>query len=136
MEAYQEYQMTALVGIGMGDAAVHYGLGRHIGTLPEDQITPAIEWDYVQSLPSGLAAMFTKISIFIFLRRLFVTSHTTWPWRWALHIVNGINIAANLASACTVLAQCTPAAKLWDPTVPGTCWAPQTQQAVGIFQGG
>ena len=128
--------MSALIGVGMGDASVHYGLGQHIDSLPDDQISPAIEWDYVQSLPSGLAAMFTKISIFIFLRRLFVTSHTTWPWRVALHTVNAVNILANLASATTVLAQCTPVTKLWNPAVPGSCWSPQDQMAVGIFQGG
>ncbi len=120
----------------MGDASLHYGLGRHIYSLPEEQITPAIKWDFVQSLPLGLAAMFTKISIFILLRRLFVNHHTKWTWRWTLHFVNSVNIAANIASATTVLPQCTPINKLWDPTVPGSCWPPSTQAAVGIFQGG
>ena len=80
--------------------------------------------------------MFTKISIFIFLRRLFVNMHTKWTWRWTLHFVNGVNIAANIASATTVLSQCTPVDKLWDRTVPGSCWPLETQAAVGIFQGG
>ena len=120
----------------MGAASVHYGLGQHIYALPEEQIILAIKWDFVQSLPLGLAAMFTKISIFIFLRRLFVNMHTKRTWRWTLHFVNGVNIAANLASATTVLPQCTPIEKLWDRTVPGSCWPPETQAAVGIFQGG
>lgn len=129
-------KITALIGLGMGIAAVYNGLGRHISTLTPEHTTQAIKWDFVQSLPLGLAAMFTKISIFIFLRRLFVTMHTRWTWSWTLHFVNAVNIAANLASATTVLTQCTPARKLWDPTVPGTCWLQKTQAAVGIFQGG
>ncbi len=120
----------------MGAASVHYGSGRHIDSLPEEQIIPAIKWDYFQSLPLGLAAMFIKISIFIFLRHLFVNLHTKRTWRWTLHFVNGINIAANIASATKVLPQCTPIDKLWDRTVPGSCWPPETQAAVGIFQGG
>lgn len=132
----QERKMTALVAIGMGITAVHYGLGRHMDSLSPEQITQAIKWDYIQSLPFGLAAMFTKISIFIFLRRLFVTTQTKWPWNYTLHFINGVNIVANLASATTVLPQCTPVEKLWDPTLPGSCWVPSTQAAIGIFQGG
>ena len=128
--------MTALVAIGMASTALHYGLGRHIYSLPLEHIPIVIKWSFVQSLPLGLAAMFTKISIFIFLRRLFLTTQTKWTWKWTLHFINAINIAANLASAITVLLQCTPAEKLWNPTVPGSCWPPKTQSAVGIFQGG
>lgn len=127
--------MTVLVAVGMGMTAIHYGLGRHIYVLPEEHITTVIKWDYVQSLPLGLAAMFTKISIFFFLRRLFLTTQTKWTWNWTLHFINGVNIAANIASASTVLPQCSPVKKLWDPTVPGSCWSPDTQRAVGIFQG-
>lgn len=128
--------MTALVAVGMGMTAVHYGLGRHIEVLPPEHITTVIKWDYVQSLPLGLAAMFTKISVFFFLRRLFLTTQTKWTWNWTLHFINAVNIAANLASASTVLPQCSPIKKLWDPTVPGSCWSPDTQRAIGIFQGG
>ena len=115
---------------------MHYGLGKHIYTLPPEHIRQAVKWSFIQSLPLGLAAMFTKISIFIFLRRIFLTTQTKWTWTWSLHFINGVNIAANMASATTELAQCTPAAKLWDPTVPGSCWPRRTQAAVGIFQGG
>ncbi len=58
---------------------------------------------------------------YILLRRLFVNHHTEWTWKSALHFVNGVNIAANLASATTVLPLCTPINKLRDPTVPGSC---------------
>ena len=120
----------------MASTAVHYGLGKHIYSLSPEQIHQAVKWNYIQSLPLGLAAMCTKISIFIFLRRIFLTTQTKWTWTWSLHFINGVNIAANLASATTELAQCTPVTKLWDPSVPGSCWPPSTQAAVGIFQGG
>lgn len=115
---------------------MHYGLGKHVSSLSPEHIHQAVKWDYVQSVPLVLAAMWTKISIFFFLRRMFLTTRTKWTWTWTLHFINGVNIAANVASATTQLTQCTPASKLWDPTVPGTCWAPGTQAAVGIFQGG
>lgn len=129
-------KLTLLAATGMGSAAVYYGLGRHIYTLSPEHATSALKWNYVQSIPLGLAAMFTKISIFIFLRRLFLTTQTKLTWILSLHFINGVNIAANLASATTVLPQCTPIRKLWDPTVPGSCWSPKTQGAIGVFQGG
>ena len=115
---------------------MYHGLGKHASSLSPAQIHQTIKWGYVQSVPLVLAAMCTKISIFIFLRRMFLTTQTKWTWTWTLHFINGVNIAANLASATTQLTQCTPATKLWDPTVPGSCWTPGTQAAVGIFQGG
>jgi hypothetical protein len=121
----------------MGMTAEHYGLGKHIDAIEsENDLYQAVKWDYVQSLPLGLAAMFTKISIFIFIHRAFLNMQTTHVWRWVLHFVNILNIAGNLLSATTMLAQCTPAKKLWDPEVPGTCWPVKRQQEMGIFQGG
>ncbi|KAF4625684.1 hypothetical protein G7Y89_g12482 [Cudoniella acicularis] len=128
--------VTALVGLSMGMTAEHFGLGKHIDSITsDDAIYQAVKWDYVQSLPLGLAAMFTKISIFIFMNRVFVNTQTKWTWRWTLHFVNVVNIVANIISATTVLAQCTPVQKLWDPSIPGTCWPPKKQMAFGIFQG-
>lgn len=130
-------KVTALIGISMGLTAEHFGLGKHIDDITsEDAIYQAIKWDYVQSLPLGLAAMFTKISFFIFLNRVFVTTRTKWAWRLILHFANVVNIIANIISATTVLAQCKPMQKLWNPLIPGTCWAPKTQSEMGIFQGG
>ena len=128
--------MIAMVAVGMASAAVHHGLGKHIYSLSPEDIHQAVKWSLIQSLPLGLAAMCTKISIFIFLRRIFLTTQTKWTWTWSLHFINGVNIVANLASATTELAQCTPVTKLWDPTIPGSCWTPKTQAAIGIFQGG
>ena len=120
----------------MSSTAMHYGLGKHVSSLSPHQIHQAVKWDYVQSVPLVLAAMCTKISFYIFLRRMFLTTRTKWTWTWMLHFINAVNIAANVASATTQLTQCTPATKLWDPDVPGSCWTPGTQAAVGIFQGG
>ena len=119
--------------MGMGAASVHYGIGRHVVYLEPVQLLQATKWNRVGQMPLVISTMFTKLSISLFLYRIFATKRV---WRWALYPIIVLNIIGNLASFTTILPQCSPVDKLWNPTVPGNCWDPKTQIDIGLFQGG
>jgi len=77
--------------------------------------------------------MFTKISICFFLLRAFGIKKT---WRWILYSIMIFATITNISSAAIVLAQCQPVQKLWNPLLPGTCWSPHTEVAIGDYNGG
>lgn len=105
--------MTAFVGLDMGMTAVDFGLGKHINDITSsNDLYQAIKWDFVQSFPLGLAAMFIRISICIFLNRIFVQRQTKWTCKWILHFTNAVNIIGNVISATTELTQCSPVQNL------------------------
>ena len=117
----------------MGAASVHYGSGQHAIYLKPTQIVQATEWNRLSEMPIVLSTMFTKLSISIFLYRLFATNKAA---KWALYPIIVINVAGNLAAFSTIPSQCSPVQKLWNPDTPGTCWDLKVQIDIGLFQGG
>lgn len=45
-------------------------------------------------------------------------------------------VATNVSSAIVILPQCKPVARLWNPTLKGTCWRQETQVGIDYYQGG
>ena len=119
--------------MGMGAASVHYGIGQHIIYLKPSHIAQAVKWNRVGQMPLVASTMFTKLSISIFLYRIFATNAIR---RWIIYPIIFLNVVGNLASFTTILPQCSPVAKLWNPALSGTCWNARTQIDIALFQGG
>ena len=117
---------------------VHDGIGRHeiylMSTLEgRARMSQAIKWHFL-SQPLVIASMmFIRLSICIFLLRIF---GTTKGWRSTLYAILIITIATNVSSTAVTVAQCSPVRKMWNPTLPGKCWPKSTQIAMGDFHGG
>lgn len=77
--------------------------------------------------------MFTRLSIGVFLYRIFATKKA---WKWSLYPIIALNIIGSLTSFTTILPQCSPVEKQWNPTIPGSCWDPKAWIDIGLFQGG
>lgn len=108
-----------------------YGLGsgRHIFAVDPRNLGPLTLMGNVAGTTSILAAQLSKTSFGLTLLRI-----ATDPWIRAAVWFSIVTI--NLAMTANSLAQwlqCFPSEKYWDPTVPGTCWAPGVQSLISLI---
>ena len=82
-----------------------------------------------------LGFMFVRISICFFLLRIFGFGTEPW-WRRTLYSIIALSVLTSVSSCVIVLTQCQTLARLWNPSVRGSCWDPVTVVAVGEFNGG
>ena len=89
-------------------------------------------FDYLGQPWFIMGSTLSKISICLFFIRLVGNVR-----QWVILLASQLVLIAvlNLAFAITANAQCAPVAKLWDPTVSGTCWDPSVEMVIGIVQG-
>lgn len=89
--------------------------------------------NYIATTLAPISLMFSRISICLLLLRLFSVNRGYKIFIWCFIV---IIVTTNIATAAIVLPECTPLAKLWDPLLPGTCWAKGTSVIVGRLNGG
>ena len=118
--------------MGIEAAATHNGLGQHLVYLEPKHAILVAKWNRIGQMPWVISNMFIKLSISVFLYRIFATKSSS---KRALYPIIVLNIIGNLASFTTILSQCTPVDKLWNPSIPGKCWDANIQLDIGIFQG-
>lgn len=97
---------------------VSLGFGRHQSTISADNLK-IINLNTILVATFGILATTTsKTSFAITLHRI-----TTKKWmKWFLiFVIVTINISMNLVWIFG-FAKCTPLRRVWDKTVPGTCW--------------
>lgn len=93
----------------------------------------ALKWSSIAA-PIGITSgLFTRLSICLFLLRIFRTKRA---WRWGLYAMMVFTTAVIVPTIVSLLAQCSPVQKLWDPLLPGSCWSPKTVIDIGYFNGG
>lgn len=126
-------QICSSVSLGFAIASTRYGLGRHLHYIPLEQFIEAIKYIYLAEPVIILSGMFSRISICFLLLRIFVTSRR---WKIALWTFICFIAATCLSCTLTLLFQCQPMAKFWNPFLPGTCWSPETQINIEYFMGG
>lgn len=92
----------------------------------------ALEWSSIAAPIGIFSGLCTRLSICLFLLRIFRTKR---EWRWGLYAVMIFATAVTVPTIVSLLAQCSPVQKLWDPLLPGSCWSPQTVIDIGYFNG-
>ncbi|KAH8880569.1 hypothetical protein GQ53DRAFT_630003, partial [Thozetella sp. PMI_491] len=108
----QVLALGAIVAIGLEQ---HFGLGRHIWTIPN--LAPYMQSFYASILLYNAGLVTVKISIVLMYRRIFVGEGMRRATLTALVmlIAWGISVVVGLAMICL------PIQKLWDDRVPGRC---------------
>lgn len=99
--------------------ATKYGLGR----LFADVGNPDVYWTAVMyevfSQVAGLMAIGVgKLAVGCFLLRIVVSQMQ----RAFIYVFLGLTAFITLFASITVVVQCIPVQKTWNPTLPGTCW--------------
>ena len=88
---------------------VHQGVGKHEVTLSPEQVEQNSKWNYLDVLPIMLCAMFTRISICCFLRRLLAIEET---WGRLLYFMIHFIWISNLPLVAGILFLCQPLQKV------------------------
>lgn len=112
------------INIGHGQDAYHISL---------KQLSLMIKVEIIEVLTFVISTMLTKISICLFLLRIFMTNRV---WKKVMFIFIALITVTNTSSAIAIFLQCKSAAKLWDPSIEGTCWPQKTRVGLYYYQGG
>ena len=130
--------ITIIAALVMQGLEVKYGVGRHqyyLNLNPHllEQESNAIAWAFISETVFVVSVLFTRISICLFLLRIFGTKKV---WRWGLYSIIAFVIITGLPAGIVVLLQCPPTRRMRQPSQPGTCWRPEVGLGVGYFNGG
>ncbi|RAO65756.1 uncharacterized protein BHQ10_001768 [Talaromyces amestolkiae] len=125
---------TTFVVMGLVIGGTSNGIGRHIQFLENDihAATYSIMLMRIAEFMLIISTVFVKISISLFLKRLFPTSKRWKAFFWAFIVFNTLT---SLIDAAVIFPQCTPVALNWDKTIEGHCWSDTAINALGIAQG-
>ena len=88
------------------------GFGRHIYYLSQEQIVAARMWNEFAQLQNILGVWLLKLSIFIFLLRIFGKTHRNFTL--FLWVLLSISTAVNISLVIIWFEQCTPLKAIWD----------------------
>ena len=107
-----------------------YGLGRHGWDMkPGDPVRFLLLLNSRATI-AITAVVLTKTAFNVTLLRL--ADGATYKFVW--FIIVSMNVLMGFSAAIPWI-QCSPLAKGWDPTVPGTCWAPGVGTKIWIATG-
>ncbi|KAF1972300.1 hypothetical protein BU23DRAFT_388947, partial [Bimuria novae-zelandiae CBS 107.79] len=104
------------------------GMGRHVWTIELEDAFALIRLTYIGASISCFAATFSKISFGVTLLRLVKGKLSVFVWVCIVSL-----FVVMLPSALLSWVQCHPAAKLWIPSLEGTCWPGSVTRDYGYF---
>ncbi|KAL0932629.1 uncharacterized protein CTRU02_211592 [Colletotrichum truncatum] len=94
-----------------------YGFGQHIKNLSKPNRLMTLKLFYVAQIFYKLTINLTKASIILLYLRIFVQRY----FRIMCYVLLGIILAYMVATSASSIWQCSPIARAWDKSIPGTC---------------
>lgn len=124
--------VAVLVVMGLVITATKYGLGRHFLTLDRAQAAHGVKLLRIAEFFLIFSTIFLKVSISLFLKRLFFTSKKWKIFFWCFIAFNSVTSAID---AVIIFPQCTPVEYNWNKGIKGHCWPDSVIDGTGIAQG-
>jgi hypothetical protein len=124
-------QLLAVVCTSIMTPEVTYGTGRHFTTLSPYEQVIAVKLNWISQPFSIMSAGFGKVSVALLLLRIISPNKAR---QWFLYTTIALLTVINTICVAWIFGQCTPAARLWDSSIDGTCYPPHVQQDVGYWQ--
>ena len=126
--------MDALCANAFITVSVLYGTGNHQLTLDPHQAVFSALWSWIGQICAIFALVWGRFAVIAFLRAL---QGPTYPkFRYTLYVVGAFQAVINTIEVILILNQCSPAQKLWNFELPGTCNLIGICSKVGFFQRG
>lgn len=113
--------------------AVYYGLGSHQNNLSIPNAEKALELYWIYQPLQVTATTIARVSVAIFIIRLFPTKLVM---KRFLIILTAINAIVGIVGFTLIFTQCTPSRKLWVTNMPGHCSSPDIQKDVALLKAG
>ncbi|KAK5130555.1 hypothetical protein LTR08_001935 [Meristemomyces frigidus] len=133
-----DYVMLAALLMAIGTficfvGETNYGQGKHTGCVSLADMQHLLEWQFYHSLWNTFGLILVKISIAFFLIRLAPRPRWKWPLWGAIIFL----VCFAIASAGTIVFDCTPIDAAWTfslKALPSTrCFSNKTYAAIGVF---
>ncbi|KAG4434501.1 hypothetical protein IFR05_010006 [Cadophora sp. M221] len=121
-----------LVNCALVTEAISHGLGRHLADVDPSSIPLLLQPNTHAGLFSVMAAGLSKTSFAATLLRLMPD---TWQRVAIWFIIISTNTIMGI-SGISVYVQCSPIERVWNRTIPGTCWPHERQTTLGMIAGG
>lgn len=114
----------------MSIASAVNGYGKHMLTVPADNLLEALKYSNFGILTNGIAMGTMKLSIgFSMLRIQLDRAFTVTVW-----LTMFLSVLVNLNVLFGCFKSCTPMEKIWNPMLPGTCWPTNVNVALAYLQ--
>ena len=125
-------QAAAVSDTALGVASAVNGYGRPMSTIPPDRMLEALKFSNFGILANGVAMGTMKMSIgFSMLRIQLSRIFTALIWfTMAVSVVVNFNVLVGCFKSCT------PIEKIWNPSLPGTCWPTRINVGLAYAQAG
>ncbi|RDL33300.1 Integral membrane protein [Venustampulla echinocandica] len=124
--------LCAMANSAVVTAAIHHGMGKHGSELSDYDRVQASMLDWISQSLHVLSTNWGKVSVALLLVRIIQNANNHKYYFYAGMVLQTI---FNVVCVYTIFGQCTPAATLWDPSVKGSCWSPESQRDYAFFQG-
>ncbi|KAK0391605.1 hypothetical protein NLU13_1105 [Sarocladium strictum] len=108
---------------------VSLGFGQHIDTISSDNLKTINLFTILVATFGIIATTTSKSSFAITLHRI---ATTRWMKHFLVFVIISINVSMNLVWIFG-FAKCTPLRRVWDKSVPGTCWDPKKLVKFQLF---
>ncbi|KAH8172310.1 hypothetical protein LIA77_06565 [Sarocladium implicatum] len=108
---------------------VSLGFGQHVHTISKDDLKTINLWTILVATFGIIATTTSKSSFALTLHRL---TTAAWMKYFLIFIIVTINVSMNLVWIFG-FAKCTPLHRVWDKSVPGTCWDPSKLVKFQLF---
>ncbi|KAL6410920.1 hypothetical protein AUP68_07352 [Ilyonectria robusta] len=118
------------IATGLAVYIVTLGFGKEIEDVDPANVPTIILTATILSLFAVFAAAWSKTSFALTLIRLV----DSWMKKLLWTVVVAMNIVMNLVIIFSFV-KCTPVGKVWDSSIPGTCWDPYVTTYYNIFAG-
>lgn len=92
----------------------------------------AMKWQYFAELATAFSLFFTRISICLFLMRIFGAIPY---WRRILYCAIAFMTLTTIPFIILIMIQCTPMRKTWNPSVHGKCLSSAVVNFAGYYNG-
>lgn len=125
-------QLSGFMSGGLATRSVNWGFGKHIYYLSREQVSQAIKYQYMAQPFAYMALVFGRVSFAVSLLMIIATNKLR---RWILYGLIIGQLLINIIFICLGLGQCSPPAKYWNPSIPGSCMSPRVIVAAGYVQG-
>lgn len=123
---FLEYAATSILS-----RAVHFGLGSHQETLSPESARQALEFLWIYQPVQVTSTIIARISVAIFVIRLFPTKKAMKRFLIAL---TTFNAAVGIVGFTLIFTQCSPPQKLWNDKVEGHCINSDIQRDMAMFK--
>ncbi|KAI1412107.1 hypothetical protein F5Y13DRAFT_47606 [Hypoxylon sp. FL1857] len=110
--------------------SLQWGLGKHDKDLSFTQLVNILKWVWLATIPGLLGTLLARVSITIFLIRLF--GNKKWL-KWYLILWTTFESLATIALLIVIFVQCSPVEGLWNPVIPARRWDPNIELYLAFF---